>query len=219
MSSLAGLTRGVHRFLEEEEGSAYTLSYVMVLPFMIILIVMIAETAMILTAKIGTTYAAFAAARTAIVWQPAGGDAVAHQKSQQAAVQALAPFANGLIQPETQNGTAAAGEEEWLKLYQEWKSKGTSGRQPSDDYLRRKFRYASSMVSVGIAREPPLHADRPWDYDLRVTVEYKYTFHVPVLARMFGSSDGKLRISSTSRLQNEAPMNEQESLGISYASP
>ena len=59
---------GLVRFLRDEEGAAYSLSFVMVIPIFALMICLIIEGALIMTAKLGTVYAAFAAARTASVW-------------------------------------------------------------------------------------------------------------------------------------------------------
>ncbi len=55
----------------DEDGAAYTLSYVMVIPVYALLICLIIESVLMMTAKLGTVYAAFAAARTASVWSSA----------------------------------------------------------------------------------------------------------------------------------------------------
>ena len=59
---------------KDERGGAYTLSYVMVIPIYLIAFCFVVETTFMLIAKLGTNYASFAAARTAIVWLPFGGD-------------------------------------------------------------------------------------------------------------------------------------------------
>lgn len=203
------------RFISDEKGSAYSLSYMMVLPFIMMLIIMIAETAMILVAKMGTTYAAYAAVRSAVVWQPTAGDKVAREKATQAARQAMTPFANGMIDarpPGSDNATTL--EDEMMKLYQQ-----SSTSQASLNYIRRKYRYAADAVKVTISKQPPKNDKEPWNYDVKASVDYQYTFHIPILARMYGSSNGKMTIQNETVLSSEAPMNEKQSLGITYASP
>ncbi len=204
----------LRRFAADERGSAYTLSYVMVLPFMILLIAFIVETALILVAQIGVTYAAFAANRAAIVWGPNAEKQQANRKVHQAAVQAMVPFANGLTTAAPSGSGSSANENSLMKIFHM-----STGADVSDAYVRRKYRYADREIKVSIEKLPPRDGKPSWEYDLRTTVDYRYTFHVPLLARMFASPDGKLHIRAESVLPCEAPMNEKESLGISYASP
>ena len=58
----------LRRFAHDEEGAAYSLSFVMVIPIYGALDVLDHRRTLILTAKLGTVYAAYAAARTASVW-------------------------------------------------------------------------------------------------------------------------------------------------------
>ncbi len=203
----------IRSFLRDESGSAYTLSYVMVLPFVAIFMMLIAETSMILLAKMGTSYAAFAAARSAIVWQSTAGDGLAQQKARQAAVQALTPFANGFKASAIGEGDLSGIQEEYLDVFRQ-----ASSAQVSVNYVRRKFQNSDSMVSVALSRQPSAAGTDPWQFDVQATVEYRYSFHVPFLARLFGGSDAKLPVRSSASLPSEAPMNDQQLLGISYAS-
>ena len=202
----------LRRFAADERGSAYTLSYVMVLPFMILLISIIVETALILVAVIGVNYAAFAANRAAIVWQPATTKQQTDRKAHQAAVQAMLPFANGLTSAAPPGSGSSANEDSLLKIFH-----AATGTDVSDDYVRRKYRYADRAIQVTTEKLSPRSGKPSWEYELRTTVEYRYTFHIPLLARLYASANGKLVIQAESVLPCEAPMNEKESLGISYA--
>src|SRR5262245_56396176 len=79
----------------DEDGAAYTLSYVMVIPMYALLMCTIVEMALMLTAKLGTVYAAYAAARSASVWSSATEWEKAQEKAKTAAVQAMVPFSSG----------------------------------------------------------------------------------------------------------------------------
>ena len=57
----------LRRLASDEDGAAYTLSYVMVIPLYALLICLIIESVLMMTAKLGTVYSAYAAARTASV--------------------------------------------------------------------------------------------------------------------------------------------------------
>ncbi len=190
------------------------LSYVMVLPVVIFIMVLVVETALIMTAKIGVTYAAFAAVRSAAVWQSTAGTAVAEQKARQAAIQALVPFANGLRgSAGAQSGTSPGAEGRYVELY-----KRQTGAPASERYLRSKYGQAGEAVSVTVRDRTDQHPDEPWKADLAVTVEFQYAFHVPLISRLYGSPGGTMPITAQCMLQNEAPKNPSRSLGISYAS-
>ena len=86
---------GSMRLVRDEEGGAYTLSYVMVVPIIMLLMCLIVETTLMLSAKLGTVYAAFAGARVASVWSSAADWDRAEQRIEQAAIKAFVPFASG----------------------------------------------------------------------------------------------------------------------------
>src|SRR6188768_3186348 len=85
----------LRRLVADEDGAAYTLSYVMVIPVYALFICMMIESVLFLTAKLGTVYSAFAAARTASVWSSATTWDKAMEKAQLAAVRSMTPFASG----------------------------------------------------------------------------------------------------------------------------
>ena len=85
----------LRQFCNDEEGAAYTLSYVMVIPVYALLICLIIETVLMLTAKLGTVYAAYAAVRTASVWSSHTTWEKAKEKAERAAFQSMTPFASG----------------------------------------------------------------------------------------------------------------------------
>src|SRR6185503_19043092 len=86
----------LRRLAIDEDGAAYTLSYVMVIPMYAILMCLIMETVTMLTVKLGTVYSAFAAARTASVWSSATTWDKTLVKAQDAASKAIVPFASGM---------------------------------------------------------------------------------------------------------------------------
>jgi len=91
----------LRRIHSDTSGAAYSLSFIMVLPFLVLLIALIIETTFMLVAKIGTMQAAFASARTASVWTTRDRDYtstddfhLAKDKAQQAAVTAMVPYSS-----------------------------------------------------------------------------------------------------------------------------
>jgi hypothetical protein len=196
---------GIRRVATEEDGAAYTLSYVMVTPIYLLLICAAIESGLIMIAKLGTIYAAYAGARTAIVQYSSMRPDDAERLTIYATRKAFVPFANGL---DTDMNYARASNEarQFIKAYESY-SGVTSARI---NYLAAKYMDAQNLrVDTG---GPPSH----WHSDITVTVEYDYRFHVPGLSPIFGDP---LTITSSATLQNEGPKNETQRLGIRYASP
>lgn len=92
----------------------------------------------------------------------------------------------------------------------------------SERYLRNKYAYARQAVDVQLIRENG-SGGQPWDEDLTATVTYQYPFNVVGIGRILGqpgSNGGYIyEIASRVTLQVEHPWNEEQRLGISYASP
>ena len=151
----------------DEDGAAYTLSYVMVIPVYALLICLIIESVLMLTAKLGTVYSAFAAARTASVWSSATTWEKTLEKAKAAATKSMTPFASG-----TQGRTNKAVSVDALAYDAAYH---TYAKKPiSDKYLLSKYRYAQEHVRVEI-KGPPEH----WDSAITAKVTYEFPFNVP----------------------------------------
>jgi hypothetical protein len=70
--------RTLFKLLAEEDGGAYTLSYVMTFPIYFLLICTIIQSSLVLLTKMGTMYAAYCTARSAVVWLNAQPDLECH---------------------------------------------------------------------------------------------------------------------------------------------
>lgn len=163
-----------------------------------------------LVAKIGTNYASFAAARTAIVWLPFGRS----DKIEAAAKQAFVPFAAGM---RTSTSMSSDEKQKYLESYRKYCGKiGASADYQA--YLGRKFDYAHQAISISTKM---INHKEAWDQDIAVTVHYEFPFSVPIVGRLMGThKSGDLfvyEIQSTSTLQVEFPQNKEKSLGINYA--
>ncbi len=79
----------INNFHRDEDGGAYTLSYVMTIPFLMLLVALIVESTLMMTAKVGTVYSAYAAARTACVWSSAADWPDTQDRIERAATQAM----------------------------------------------------------------------------------------------------------------------------------
>lgn len=192
----------------EEDGAAYTLSYVMVIPMYAILMCLMIETVLMLTAKLGTVYSAFAAARTASVWSSATTWDRTMQKAKSAAMKTMVPFASG-----TQGGLAQAASADAIAYAAAYHA--YVKRPISDKYLLSKYGYAKKHVKVEIAGPPT-----SWNADITAKVSYDFPFNVPGIGRLLGRRgfDGRyyFTITSEATVPNEAPQDDRKTIGIGY---
>ncbi len=198
---------------QDEDGGAYTLSYVMIIPLVIFLCCLVVETCLMLMASMGTVYASYAGARTAVVQYRSTTDAQARQQIEFAAVQAMVPFASGIAETGAPADSSAAARD-----YVDAFRRQFPDARASDDYLLSKFQFAAESMIVETSGAP---AD--WQDDISVTVTYKYPYAFGITGKLFGAEREGNRyvrsMTSTSELQSESPRNEEQQLGISYASP
>jgi Flp pilus assembly protein TadG len=201
--------------LRREEGAAYSISYVLAFPLYLLLICLIVESSLILLTKIGTIYAAYAGARSAIVWYSMEPDQ-ADQKCNQAAVQAMVPFASS-SDLHTRGAGASATPSTAARNYLRACQAYNRGHAPAS-YLLAKYGYAEKATQVQQLTRPPT-----WDADVTVRISYEAPFTVSVIGRILGKRAPwpsahfyTYTIVSEATLQNEAPKNENQSLGIDY---
>lgn len=201
-------TKQSHRFHRDEDGGAYTLSYVMVIPFLMMLIALIVESALMMSAKLGTHYAAYAAVRSASVTSSTRSWGESSDGARRAAEQAMLPFASGLM------GSESAGQgridiDELVAAHDDW------AEQPAArGYLRAKASDVAQRLEVELGAAPA-----EWDSELTATVIYAYPFRVPGIGRLLGDRQGDVYVfplRSRAVLHNEGPQNEQQTLGIGY---
>ena len=200
--------RTLRQLATEEDGAAYTLSYVMVIPVYAILMCLIIESVLMLTAKLGTVYSAFAAARTASVWSSATTWDKTLEKAKFAATKTMTPFASGthggLLSAASIDGIAYAG------AYELYVKKPISRK-----FLLQKYGYAKEHTKVEIAGPPAT-----WDADITAKVTYDFPFNIPGIGRMLGkkSFDGKyyFQITTQVTVPNEGPQDNRKTIGIGY---
>lgn len=191
-----------------ESGGAYTLSYVMVIPFTMLLIALLVETVLMMNSKLGTVYSAYAAARAASVWSTGDQWPSAQKRIENAAQQALVPFASGSHRV----GGSATNEDAFVQAYTTWVEDPVSA-----GYIRAKMRDAFANLDVDV--------DHPsqWDSEIKVRVTYHYAFRVPGLGKLLGqpgpSGNYTFPLTTEVALQNEGPQNSTQQLGIPYGSP
>lgn len=200
------------RFHHNQSGGAYTLSYVMTIPFLMLLVALTVESALLLTSKIGTIYAAHAAVRCTSVYTTGHSWTDALQKAQLAARQAMLPFACGSTF--NAGSTAPQGESDAiLSAYEKWSPDGVSRR-----YLAVKAADAANRINLEFL-EPP----KSWDAEIVAVVTYDYPFRLPGIGRLLGhrdeTGDFVFPIRSRATLINDAPQNTRQHLGIGYGNP
>ena len=208
-----GILAMLRRLAQEEDGAAYTLSYVMVIPLYALLICLIIETVLMLTSKLGTVYAAYAAARTASVWSSATTWEKANEKAELAAFKTMTPFASGtqpLLSNVPTDPNAVPDAAAYVGAYFLY------AKDPvSLAYLAAKYGYAKRHVTVAIEGPPA-----KWDADITARVTYEFPFNVPGIGRILGKegSDGRYYYSLTSQatIPNEGPQNDRNTIGIGY---
>jgi hypothetical protein len=168
----------------DEDGAAYSLSYVLTFPLYLILVCLIIEAALAVTVKLGTVYAAYAAARSYIVWLPArpANAGLVEQKAHQAAAQAMTPFASSERRHLAAfGGGSGSSGSVYAQAYQKYAG-GDSVHLPSS-YIQAKRAVAEAATQVSLDSAPAA-----WDGDVTVTVRYRMPFHVPAVGRLFGAS-------------------------------
>jgi Flp pilus assembly protein TadG len=201
-------TPSLRRLAIDEHGAAYTISYVMVIPVLMWLFCMIIECAIIFNTKLGTVYAAYAAARTATVWLPATNAENANAKAQLAGVKAMTPFASGM-RPGKNAAPPSNEAIAYLNAYHEYSTKTIK-----DSYVLQKFNYAQQHVRVQVEK-PSSSVD-----NIKVTLTYEYPFIIPGVGRLLGKQGEDKNfyypISTTVELSNEAPQEDIGTIGIGY---
>ena len=217
-------TNGLHRRMSlrrlalDEDGAAYTLSYVMVIPMYALLMCLIIETGLMLTAKLGTVYSAYAAARTASVWSSHTTWEKAQDKAKKAAFKTMTPFASGTQSALSSVPTSGDSAGDFARLLLAYKAYGKDS--VATTYLAAKFGYATRHVTVSIAGPPAT-----WNADITAKVTYEFPFNVPGIGRILGHRgfDGRFYFSITSEatVPNEGPQNDgntttRNSIGIGY---
>jgi Flp pilus assembly protein TadG len=185
------------------------------LPIYALLLCMIFECTLMLQVKIGTMYAAYAAARSAAVWYPAEtSQAAIERKVKTAAVQAIAPFSSS--REEHLRGISAAGggdvpdAEALHAAYAAY-----CGGPITLHCLHNKLNYAWQATQVSV--EPSTSGPNA---DLTVTVRYQMPFHTAIGYCLGGRrSPGGLclrEIQTTVTLQKEGAKSPTQKLGIHY---
>lgn len=228
--------RKLRQLIVREEGAGYTLDYVLTLPFYGFVVCLVIESTLLLVVKMGTVYAAYSAARAAIVWNSATTSLLAGNQRdkmvQLAAVQAMTPFASG--NPMHAAGTGLGNNQSVVGLadgpaYTRAYRAFVDNPIGSAAYMEAKYQYAQRSTH---ARVTSLLVGSPgaWNAPLTVKVSFDSPFTMPGVSRFLGSKVNGIwcrRIESEVTLPNEGPRidafsatppNITRPLGILYVS-
>jgi hypothetical protein len=208
--------RGFRMLARDERGASYTLSLALVIPFYVLLVGTVVECTLILLVKMGTTYAAYASARSAAVWMSA--EPPRPDKVQAAAVAAITPFSSSLQQHVIGGEADAASAEEgaaFTDAFQEY-----SGKNRNPAYFLNKYRYARRATTTEIDA-----SSDEFNAELTITVRYEMPFHLPGIGRFLGerasfpgASFYVRKIESSATIPKEGPRSDNQTLGIRYDS-
>ena len=205
-NSMKSKQRLLQNLVRDEHGGAYTLSYVMVIPILMLLTCLIIESTLMMMAKVGTSYAAFSGARTAIVWSSASDNwDLAENRIEKAAIQSFVPFSSGMGAQGSAPNEASAYSSSYTAFVDE---------PVSESYIRAKYSNAARRLKVTVSGPPRSH-----DSEIKVTVAYRFRFNMPGIGKLIGEKDDdgySFPLKSTATLQNEGPKNQQQDLGIGY---
>lgn len=205
------------RFCEDQQGIGYSISYLLTLPVYVLFIALFFEFSMILVATGGAHYSAFAACRTAIVWDSDNDAGQVDDYVDSVAKRAFTPFAAGLAELRRQPAsTGDPSEEEFLEQYEAY-SQEIGIEDTLTGYVAAKYRQADRKVLTSVERQT---GEAAWDRDITVAVSYSYPFSTLGIGRVVGERDSEGKfvypVKASVTLKSELPRNETTSLGIEY---
>jgi hypothetical protein len=215
---------GWRQLLQEEDGAAYTISFVLTFPFYVAFVLLVVETTLFLIVKIGTVHAAYAAARSHIVWSSLDANK-AKTKREQAAVNVMAAFASSkgkhIMVESLKSPPSPAVAGEALRYYAAYRAYDLKNDHPgSSRYIIAKYTYARIATKVTVQE-----SSNAWNADVSAKVEYEMPFQLSFVGRIIGHRVIPLinvytySVRSTVTLPNDAPRNDTKKLGIDYVPP
>jgi len=223
--------RSWKQFSDDEDGASYAIPYVMTFPIYLLIVCLILQGAMILMVKMGSIYAAYTAARSAVVWQSAGTAAEARSKARRAAVAAMTPFASSDKRHQKAFLVTPFPTPDAIIYYDAYARAAKENRQQdpgkvnpairnpsriaSANYITTKYNFASRAVSLDLT---PAGA---WNSDVEATLRYEMPMSVPGAGRILGRPWLPQRfysrlIESRVTLPSETPRTPDGQIGIGY---
>jgi Flp pilus assembly protein TadG len=225
--------RLLSRLARRTRGASYSLPFVMVVPLYLTVVLVAIEAGFVLLARIGTQYAAHAAARSAVVWRSAKSVELREERPRQAAVMAIAAFIGGRQRELDDAGPIPAGAEEQatdfadaVRLFEApavandplKKRPYTRTRTPPDaGFLRRKYLSAAARTTVEVTVEDEANPRTP----VTATVKFRAPLYLPLVSRFLdpdGSAPYEFPLSATVTLPAEGATTKTGTVGIDYHS-
>jgi hypothetical protein len=222
----------LRRLVRRQRGVSYSLSFVLVVPLYLTIMVFTLEVGILMITRIGLQYAAHMAARSAVVWQSAEPESLRDDRIKLAAVQAIAPYVGGR-QREVDDAGSISGDayqhaSDFASAVRRYQQKAVSAEPglrrpytrsrtpPKADFLERKFLSAWGRTDV----EVKASAQDPRG-PLEVTVKLRAPLYMPIVSRFLDpdlSAPFEYPMQTTVTLPNDAPVSKDNKLGIKYQS-
>lgn len=206
--------RNPARVWREEDGLSYTLAFVLTIPLYLLICCMFCEVTLLLLAKFGTVYGAYAGARSAVVWE-AMSPSLRQDRVREATVTAIAPFTiqakNPGSAPSVPSVSAELHAADYVKALSRF-----SGSAVREGHLRQHFAEVAGKTNVSV-KFSSMKRGAP----VEVTVTYRAAFLVPGVARLMDPDHQypfEYPITSSTVMHLEWPVSENGRLGIDYRS-
>ena len=227
----SGKRWSLSNFYGDESGAAYSLSFLMILPFYLLFLCIVLEVVFLLIGRMGTIHASLAAARAAVVHTtvaypeeriPSPDDPLsglipylARTKAQQAAVNALVPFASGF----DEGATDASGADDYLDAYNALIALDGGSSRVRQESIRARYASARKRVRINLVTDSLLITTaKPWTRSVHVRVEYDAPFRLPYVGRLLGGEQKDGAVVKTcyaeTTLQIECPQNRTGYTGV-----
>jgi hypothetical protein len=190
-----------------EEGVSYSLAFVLTLPFIMLFCSIVIECVVISATKLGVSYAAYAGARSAIVWSSAKPAKLRSERIEQSVLSALAPFTFDRWDAPYSPALLLKATEYRL-AYSRLISNADAARTIDAASASRRYRYAGSKTSLKVTDKNGVTT---------VEVSYRYRCFLGVVGRMLDpdhTSPFEITIKSEVELPSETP--PLGDLGIDY---
>lgn len=210
----------IRTLLSNDEGSAYSIGYLLTLPLYMLFIAFFIELSFIMVCKTGLVYAGFAGARAGIAWSTGNTPAAVDGHVAFVTKRAFVPFASGLTEfrAKTKASASTPDQTQFVTAYRKYNAAIRNDRV-FEKYVAAKYRYAFRSVQVQVERKAG-ESGNPWDEDFTVVVRYAYPFGTLGIGRAIGERgpDGFYVYPLESRitLKSELPRNADKTLGIEY---
>jgi len=205
--------RSLHEVWKGESGLSYTLSFMLTVPLYLMLCCIFFETSLLLLAKLGTVYASYAGARSAIVWESMPSPDMRADRFRQSVVTALAPFCfqarNPGTPPTVPQMSAQLHAEEYVEALETF----------SLTTVRRAMQLQHFLDVDAKTDLPTVSVQHIPGAELTVVVTYRASVFTPLMAKFLDPDHTlpyEFPISSQTTLNLEYPTSDDGRLGIEY---